>query len=127
MAERLNPHLVELYGIDEFYAREPVPGLNGLFVRAGPTYFAFANVLGEALSKLELARNVKITPYNGSWEAVKFAPGEQAKYFIYEKSDGSRTLVDIHILRRGEELCPKQDLTFALCDGDIIVPGALIC
>ncbi len=127
MAARLNPPLVEIYALDEFYSREPVPGIKGLFVRASLPYLAFANALGDALSKLESARAVKITPYDGSWEGAKFQPGEQAKYFVYEKPDGSRTLTDIHIRRLGEEICPRQDLTFALRDGDIIVPGGLIC
>lgn len=127
MTKRLNPPLVEIYALDQFYAREPVPGVKGLFVRASTTYLAFADTLGDALAKLESARTVKITPYDGSWERPKFETGEQPKYFIYETSNGDQTLAGIHILRLGEEICPKQDLTFALRDGDIVVQGMLVC
>jgi hypothetical protein len=127
MAGRLNPPLVEIYALDEYYNREPVPGVLGAFRRLHQPYIVFANVLGDALKKLELIRSLRITPYDGSWEHLKFAPGEELKYFVYEKPDGYRTLTDIHIFGRGEETCPKQDLSFALRDGDIIVPGMLIC
>ena len=127
MPASLNPPLVEIYALDEFYLRQPVVGITGAFQRLHPSYIVFAKVFGDALKKLELARSVKITPYDGSWETLKFTHGEQPKYFIYKKADGIQTLADIHILRRGEEICPKQDLMFALCDGDIIVLGMLIC
>jgi hypothetical protein len=122
-----NPPLVEIYALDEFYSREPVAGVQGAFRRLHQPYIVFANVFGDALKKLELARSVKITPYDGSWEGSKFEHGEQPKYFIYKKTDGAQALADIHIFRHGEYVCPKQDLTFALRTGDIIVPGMLIC
>jgi hypothetical protein len=127
MAARLNPPLVEIYALNEHHYREPVAGVPGAFRRLHQPYIVYANVLGDALKKLELARSVKITPYDGSGEHIKFAPGEQPKYFFYETPDGARTLVDIHIRGRGEEICPKQNLSFALRDGDIIVPDILIC
>lgn len=34
---------------------------------------------------------------------------------------------DIHILRDGTELCPKQDLAFSLQDGDVVVFEVLFC
>lgn len=34
---------------------------------------------------------------------------------------------DIHIERDGATLCPKQDLSFALLSGDVVVFDALIC
>ena len=127
MIKSPNPPLVELYALDEFYSREPVIGVKGAFLRVHRPYIVFAKMLGDALTKLELARSVKITPYDGSWDGVAFVPGEQPKYFIYESADGTRRLADIHINRMGDEICPKQDLTFALRDGDIIIPCALIC
>ena len=50
------------------------------------------------------------------------------KYFIYydEKApDG--VLVDIHINRRGETICPKQNLDFVLEKNDEIRFGAPAC
>lgn len=34
---------------------------------------------------------------------------------------------DIHVLREGAELCPKQDLAFPLRDGDVVVFEWLLC
>jgi hypothetical protein len=34
---------------------------------------------------------------------------------------------DIHVLRGGAELCPKQDLAFPLQDGDVVVFEVLLC
>jgi hypothetical protein len=119
--------LAEIYALDEYYFKEPVAGVPGAYTRTHKPYIVVANKFGNALRTLELARAVTITPYDGSWETAKFEIGEPPKYYIYKLPDGRKSLIDIHILRLGEDLCPKQDLNFALRDGDIIVPGALIC
>lgn len=37
------------------------------------------------------------------------------------------SLVDIHIVRGDAELCPKQNLDFALEDADMVELGPLLC
>jgi hypothetical protein len=117
----------DIYALNEYFYKEPVAGVAGAYMRTHKPYIVIAKKLGNALKALELARAVTITPYDGSWETAKFDIDEPPKYFIYGMPDGSQSLVDIHIIRLGEHLCPKQDLNFVLQDGDIIVPGALIC
>ena len=78
----------EIYARDEYYFKEPVVGVVGAFMRTCKPYIVVANTLGKALKTLELARAVILTPYDGSWEAVKFETGEPPKYFVYATSDG---------------------------------------
>lgn len=94
--------------------------------RPEPPFQAEAAMLGDALRAYEKAFGVVITPYDGSVPEVPFPPGEPARYFFYRKADG-RKLVDIHIERGEDVICPKQDLEFPLRDGDVIQIGALIC
>lgn len=70
---------------------------------------------------------VVITPYDGSNPAVPFAPDEAPKYLVYRLGDGSFRLVDVHVQRDGEWVCPKQDLAFEVSDADEIEIGELIC
>jgi hypothetical protein len=84
--------------------------------------------LGEALKLFEDRHRVRVTPYDGSWDSMPLERAGGRKYFIF--NDGGRfgdTLVDIHVERGGEEICPKQDLDFPLLDGDLINVGVLVC
>jgi hypothetical protein len=76
------------------------------------------STLGELLASLEQATGDRVIPDNGS-----------EKYFLYfsGRAAGNPMLVDIHILRDGQEICPKQDLSFALLDSDKVVAGPLAC
>lgn len=74
--------------------------------------------LGQLLSELEKATGARVVP-----------DPESPKFFLYYRHPDSDDceLVDIHVLREGQELCPKQDLGFALLPGDKVVPGPLAC
>ncbi len=102
-----------------------VIGLNGEEYAFPPSH---PFTLGEALKLLEGQHSVCLTPYDGSWDSTPFESADERKYFIF--NDGGRfgdTLVDIHVERAGEEICPKQDLNFPLIDGDLIIFGVLVC
>ena len=86
-----------------------------------------AATLGEALQKYEAAFGCVFAPYDGSSPGVPFEPGGTPRYFFRTTREGRKELVDIHIERAGEDLCPKQDLSFSLMDGDVIRYGPLIC
>ncbi|MCS3809728.1 MULTISPECIES: hypothetical protein [Xanthomonas] len=88
---------------------------------------ADAVTLGEALTAYTDSQGACIVPYDGSWEDVPFETGEEPKYFVYTSTQGGPTLVDIHIARAGDLLCPKQDVYFRLEDGDRILIGELVC
>jgi len=86
-----------------------------------------ASTLREALSSYCENYHCRIEPYDGSWDSVPLAPGEE-KYFFYKSSDGNVRLVDIHVCRNdGREICPKQNFEFELLSGDKIYIGELIC
>lgn len=77
-----------------------------------------AGTLGQLLLELEKA--------TGAW----VVPDEDGpKYFRYyaNRDAAEWEAVDIHVLRKGEEICPKQELGFALLPGDKVVPGLLAC
>src|SRR5687767_7977164 len=68
-----------------------------------------AKTLGEALAAYTREFGVLFRPYDGSLPSVPFTPGDPAKYFWHETADDSLSmLVDIHIQRDHEEICPKQ-------------------
>ena len=83
---------------------------------------------GEALKLYADRHDIRLTPYDGSWDSLPSESKSEPKYFFF--NDGGRfgdILVDIHVERGGEDICPKQDLEFPLLDGDIINIGALAC
>ncbi len=84
-----------------------------------------AQTLGEALSDYERHFKIKIKPM---LEPLDGDPANAGKYFQFW-GDGAAnwTAVDIHILRGTEEICPKQDLSFALHPTDVVDIGELIC
>jgi hypothetical protein len=92
-----------------------------------PFLYVTANTLGEALAQYCMHERVLIEPYDGSFTDLPFVDGVQ-KYFIHTQLDhGQQSLVDIHITRADESICPKQDLGFAIQPGDEIYVGILIC
>ena len=86
-----------------------------------------AETLEEALAAYTREFGARFRPYDGSLPLVPFALGEPAKYFWYERENGSSLLVDIHIERDRETLCPKQDLSFLLQPDDQVCIGPLAC
>jgi hypothetical protein len=61
--------------------------------------------------------------------AIRIIPNESPQYFKYTggRFGDDVLLVDIHVERDGEELCPRQDLTFPIQVQDIIRAGGLAC
>ncbi|WP_426169033.1 MoaD/ThiS family protein [Pseudoduganella sp. R-34] len=58
-----------------------------------------------------------------------FALHDPPKYFRYFGNDFKPEfiLVDIHVMRNGIEICPKQALDFPLEPNDVVEAGVLIC
>ncbi|MPV64337.1 hypothetical protein [Burkholderia sp. BE17] len=73
----------------------------------------------------EIHFGVRITAHIDAQDAAeKFGD----KYFHYiDEASGEDKLVDIHVFRGSAELCPKQNLDFALESGDIVELGPLLC
>lgn len=74
------------------------------------------HTLGEFILNLESRAGIRLTPEKGE------------KYFRLAESDtGSEIIVDVHIMRDGMEICPKQDADFALEPDDVVEAGILVC
>ncbi|CAM2143919.1 protein of unknown function [Pararobbsia alpina] len=84
-----------------------------------------ALTLGDAIAQYERHFGVRISIHIDAEDAEeKFGD----KYFRYIDEAGDEDiLVDIHVFRGDEELCPKQNLDFALEDADIVELGPLLC
>jgi len=86
-----------------------------------------ARTLAESLAAYTRELGVQFRPYDGSSAWAPLDRGQPAKYFWYETASGGSSVVDIHIRRGEQSLCPKQDLSFPLQPGDDIVIGPLLC
>jgi len=85
-----------------------------------------ASTLGEAIRVAEQMLQVRIVPHDlPKYFRIHPVP-EQSVHRIPEQTKIYR-LVDIHLLRNGEDICLKQDLAFPLLDSDVVVMGALVC
>jgi len=83
-----------------------------------------AETLGDAIQSYEQRFDVTIMP-NVSLPGVSDDGG---KYFMHtDNSTAVSVLVDIHIFRGTEEICPKQDMSFKLLQDDMVELGDLIC
>lgn len=82
-----------------------------------------AKTLGDAIRHYENEFLCIIRPVE------QLLPGHaELKYFDYsDMSDELNGLVDIHVLRSGLEICPKQDLSFLLEESDHVEIGLLAC
>jgi hypothetical protein len=80
-------------------------------------------ILGDALRAYEIYFGVTIEP------CLTLLPGQsEYKYFnVQAQIPKQNGLVDIHVFRDNEEMCPRQDLGFALKDGDVVDMGSLAC
>lgn len=77
-----------------------------------------AKTLGEAIAAAEEYFQIRIVPHDPpKWFRI-YLPGAPEEEF---------RLVDIHIIREDEHICPKQDLNYPLFDTDTIYIGALAC
>jgi|GEM_PF-1175687 hypothetical protein len=96
-------------------------------IQKTPFFEVEAATLGEALQAYCQRTGSSIRPYDGSDPQLPFRDGE-LKYFWFDaKSRWGETLADVHVKRNGVEICPKQDLSFALIDGDMVSIGMLAC
>jgi hypothetical protein len=75
-----------------------------------------AQTLAEALAAYAREFGVEFRPYDGSSAWAPMERGMPAKYFWYDTQDDS-SVVDIHIRRGEQSICPKQDLSFPLQPG----------
>ncbi|MEL7259317.1 MAG: hypothetical protein AAFN80_16020 [Pseudomonadota bacterium] len=120
--------MIQIFGPEnrQFYMTPNENG-NGFKRIDGAPVLANAATLGDAIRAYEDEHAVLIRPYDGSLEAIPFNTGEEPKYFFYDNSAFVGGLVDIHVLRTGQEICPKQSLSFKLLEGDIVQIGELVC
>jgi len=89
---------------------------------------AVAATLGDALAAYQHHFDVVIYPYDGSAADYPIPRDEITKYFWYRSSDSEDQVLDIHISRGSELICPKQNLDFPLIDGDVVEIGvAVVC
>lgn len=106
--------------------------------------------LGEALAAAERLFSVSIRPASAHDRYFLVESSAESRAQVRSSTARSRGLIgaavarvfslrrpaeaprehgntDIHVLRAGAELCPKQDLAFPLLDGDVVVFEVLLC
>jgi hypothetical protein len=77
-----------------------------------------AKTLGAAVAVAANYFGVRIVPHDPpKWFRVYGSPDCRAEYM----------LVDIHVYRDKQTICPKQDLSFPLLESDIVGIGVLTC
>jgi len=107
--------------------QSPPQGRVGIQLLQREPLLVDAQTLADALAAYTHQYGVRFRPYDGSDPRVPFEYGEPPKYFCYERPDGSSFLVDIHIQRGSEDICPKQDLSIGLESTDQVHIGRLAC
>jgi hypothetical protein len=91
---------------------------SGALVRSRPGLPIVARTLGEAVATAAEYFGALIVAHDPPrWFRVYDNPDLTAEY----------KLVDIHVLRNGQEICPKQDLSFPLLEPDVVSIGVLAC
>ena len=77
-----------------------------------------AKTLGEAVAAAADYFKVRIVSHDPpKWFRVYDSPNCTAEYM----------LVDIHVHRDKQTICPKQDLSFPLLESDVVSIGVLAC
>lgn len=91
--------------------------------KPGNPFCANAGKLKDALRAYEAHFAVTIEP------CLTLLSGQsEHKYFnVKSPLPKQNGLVDIHVFRGKDEICPRQDLGFALEEGDVIEMGSLAC
>jgi hypothetical protein len=77
-----------------------------------------AKTLGEAVIAAEEYFGIRIAPHD---------PPKWFRLYFPDRPEGNFALADIHIIREGKDICPKQDLSFPLLESDTVYIGALAC
>jgi len=97
----------------------PLERQPGAVVRSRPGLPIVAQTLGEAVAAAEKYFSVRIVPHDApKWFRVYGQPGFNAEQYL---------LGDIHVRRGGQDICPKQDLSFSLQESDGVSIGTLVC
>lgn len=103
------------------FPRPPLRFINGEVLPpdplAGPGGIEIdGRTLGELIAHLEATTSIQLIA------------ADPPKYFLYKNlTTGEEEIVDVHIYRRDEMICPKQDLNFPLQPDDIVEAGMLVC
>src|SRR3954469_18810419 len=77
-----------------------------------------ATTLGEAISAAERLANVRIVAHD---------PPKWFRVYAPDSDSPDYRLADIHVSRGDADICPKQDIGYALLPSDTIYIGALAC
>jgi len=94
--------------------REP-----GAVVRSRRGLPIVAQTLGEAIEAAAKYFSVRIVAHDPpKWFRIYGLPKHNADQYL---------LVDIHVCRGAQNICPKQDLSFPLLEADVVSIGALAC
>jgi len=91
---------------------------SGALVRTRPGLLIVAGTLGEAVTAA------------AEYFGARIVAHDPPKWFrVYDNPDLTEEykLVDIHVLRNGQQICPKQDLSFPLLERDVVNIGVLAC
>jgi hypothetical protein len=77
-----------------------------------------AGTLGDAMQIAGQIYGIRIVPHDPpKWFRAYGVPGWDEHFM----------LVDVHVLRGSEEICPKQDVLFRLLEADIVKIGVIAC
>ncbi len=118
--------MVEIFG-PECPFKIPHALESGIVVKLHEPLRTTAKTLADALDAYSKEFGVSILPYDGSLPEIPFVAEESPRYFFHRKTHGECFLVDIHVERGSEDICPKQDLAFLLRPGDRVRIGPLVC
>ena len=97
----------------------PLERQSDALVRSRPGLPIVAQTLGEAVAVAADYFRVRIVPHDPpKWFRIYDMPDSTAEDYM---------LVDIHVLRGGQNICIKQDLSFPLLESDVVSIGVLAC
>jgi hypothetical protein len=85
-----------------------------------------AATLGEAIAEAEKILSARIVPHFALKYLLPLA-GPRKYFRVYAPDCVKYRLVDIHVYRDKENICPKQNLSFPLLESDIVGIGGLVC
>jgi hypothetical protein len=87
-------------------------------------FSANVKTLGDAIKAYEEHFDVTIVPSTSYPDPTN---GEMKYFDFMDNKTGTSMLVDIHVIRGGDEICPKQNINFVLSENDMVELGQLAC
>ena len=119
---------VGMYGPEweDFRTDEGADQYGCRLVHVRAPFMVQADTLGLALKVYTRYFKSTLAPYDGPLPKGWNEKNNQRKYFLHTASDYKTQILDIHIMRGEDEICPKQDLDFALQYGDIVHVGVIL-